>query len=470
MSVSDKLAGQYLDALLANRLIFETRHEFEEYAKYDLSNNNQLSGMSPRSVRELFARLEDDFLSSTGRYSDFELFFPTYERASAFFENNMEGKTILKDPDCALKMGRSLFYTHEPTGEKKLDAVLNILYDFELEDFRTPYVDPVMVIALTLGVLPRKRQRAASSDPDYRKEGQRVLDFVHRMISLNNRYEENPVLVDIERDLYDKSIHKTRVLFLEWLSRSLFHVDEVTRPEGFDEVMRYLPIDGYWQNWNDNGRTDKDIYFHIEFKGMTYNFTELAVNGTQVMKTTYHAELFRDGEDLVFYLLHPKGGYENLKGEPVGKSNHVWLNCMPERNAETPSELSFAYRSGAKNFGVRLNTLRKVDDSTEIWLEEILSTRVVLDKYEEYLCVYVGDIYAVTKAHIYLEDPDKEGWFYKVPREIDDRLYDITVDSMAGMIRVGHEERYWIRFEPCAMTIPPDRFEELGIEHVDGII
>lgn len=57
-----------------------------------------------------------------------------------------------------------------------------------------------------------------------------------------------------------------------------------------------------------------------------------------------------------------------------------------------------------------------------------------------------------------------------MPRDIDDGLYDISVGSVAGMLKVGLEEKYWIGFEPCAMTIPPDRFEELGIEHVGRIV
>ena len=470
MSVSDNLTGQYLDSLLANRLLFETRHEFEEYADYDLSNNNQLSGMAQRSARDLLARLAEDFLSPTGRYSDFDLFFSTYERASAFFGNNMEGKAMLKDPDCAFKMGRSLFYTHEPTGEKKLDAVLNLLYDFEIEDFRTPYVDPVMIIAMSLGVLPRKRQRAATADPDYINEGKVVLEFVSRIISLNNHYEENPVLVETERELNDESLHKTRILFLEWLSRSLFHVDEVTRPEGLDEAMQLLPLDGYWQNWNDKGRTDKNVFYHIEWKCMAYNFTELVVNATQITRTTYHAELFREGEDLIFYLIHPKGAYEQLMGQPVSRNLHVWLICKTDGHEKNIRELSFTYKRGAKNFEVRLDKLRKVEGDDVKILEEKLCTAKIKDKYEQYSCIYQGCVYAVTKTDIYLGDPDEEGWFYKVPRDIDDRLYDISVDSVAGMLKVGLEEKYWIGFEPCAMTIPPDRFEELGIEHVGRIV
>ena len=57
-----------------------------------------------------------------------------------------------------------------------------------------------------------------------------------------------------------------------------------------------------------------------------------------------------------------------------------------------------------------------------------------------------------------------------MPKDIDDRLYDISVGSVAGMLKVGLEEKYWIGFEPCAMTIPPDRFEELEIEHVGRIV
>ena len=470
MSRNEIQTGVILDSLLANRLVFESKKEFEEYAGYNLSSNNQLSGMAQKSARELLSRLEADFLDEQGAYREFQSFFLMYERASEFFKVHLEGKAMLKDADCAFKLACSIFFARELTGEKKLDAVLERLYNYENGCMRRPYYDVVMVIAMILGVLPPNRKRASKDNPDYMEEGRMVLEFVRRIIALNDQYEENPVVSDIELALLDETVPKTRILFLEWISRTLNHIDEITHPEGIDEVMRYLPIEGYWQNWNEKGRTDKNVYYLIEFKGMTYNFMEFSINGTQVLKTLFHAELFQDGEDLVFYLLHPKGGYENLKGKPVSKNNHVWLNCTPGSEAEIQHELSFTYRSGAANFSVRLDTLRKVDEPTEKWLDEILETREVTDKYEKYSCVYAGSVYAVTKTDIYLEDPDNEGCYYKVPRDIDERLYDITVDSMAGMIRVGLEDRYWIGFEPSMLRINPDDFQMLGIEHVDFIV
>ena len=77
-------------------------------------------------------------------------------------------------------MAYSLFFSHQLTGESKLDGILEELYDYEIEYPRKPRVDFEILLLMVLGVLPPMSVRGPRTgrDPDFEKEWGTVSEFI----------------------------------------------------------------------------------------------------------------------------------------------------------------------------------------------------------------------------------------------------------------------------------------------------
>lgn len=463
-----------LNLIMANRLLFETKEEYADYAGFGaIQSNNPIARKKHGWKVEFLDRLTKEFLSPTG-FPDFGVFFEMYDRASGFFVRHFEGKAVLKDGQCALKMAYSLFCSHQLTGEKKLDCILEELYDYDIEYPKTPRVDFEILLLMVLGVLPPLGIRGprTGKDPDYGKEWEKVSEFICQCARFNEMFENNPTLNSLLEKGADPSFRKSRFFFLQAVTSILGYVDRATRPTGIDKDLFYYELDGLWQNWVGRSVPEKNIYYQFVYGGQGYNFIEYEVHPSVVKKAMYYGQFFYDGDVRVFHLTHPRGAYLSLMGKPVGDNDFASYSFDPV-DSDAPDELALHPYVGGAGFDLRLGTLRKVDDAESDRMLEALESpeRVFQDRFEEYRCVYplVEGIYAITKTDLFIIDPDNEGEYYRVPKEIDERLDTLSVDNKAGVMKVGKEEQVWLGFEPIALYLSPDQFEELGIEKTGHI-
>ena len=463
-----------LNLIMANRLLFETKEEFAEYAGFGaIQSNNPIARKKHGWKVDFLDRLTKEYLSPTG-FQDFGFFFEMYDRASGFFRRQFEGKAVLKDGQCALKMAYSLFFSHQLTGESKLDGILEELYDYEIEYPRKPRVDFEILLLMVLGVLPPMSVRGPRTGrgPDFEKEWGTVSEFIKECIHFNDMFENNPTLSGLLEKGADPSFGKSRFFFLQAVTTVLDNVDRATRPTGIDKVLFYYDLDGLWQNWVGRSIPEKNVYYQFIYGGQGYNFIEYEVHPSVVRRTMYYGQFFYDGDVRVFHLLHPRGSYLSLMGIPLGDNDYASYSFEPV-DSEAPGELDLHPYVGGAGFDLKLGTLRKVDeaDAKRLW-EKIESPRVVIqDRFEEYRCIYPlsEGIYAITKTDLFIIDPDNEGEYYRVPKEIDERLETLSVDNKAGVLKVGKEEQVWLGFEPIALYLSPERMKELGIEKTDHI-
>ena len=467
--------GVQLNLILANRLVFETKEEFARYAKYSVDNRTSITGLQYEKQIALIEDLTERYLAPTG-YDDFSTFFEMYRRASRFYEREFSGKAILRDPQCALKMAESLYSTHRLTGERKLDGILVKLYDYELESPQLPRVDFEILLLMVLGVLPPMSVRGPRTDskPDFKKEWDVVLDFITECCSFRELFETNPRLDILKKKGEEQSFQKNRFFFLEAVTDILGYVDRVSRPQNLDQELFYYGLDGLWQNWIGNSIPEKNVFFEFVFGGQGYNFIRYEVYPTYIKRAVFYGEFFYDGDTRVFHVTHPRGIFEHLIGKTIRDSD--WVNykvsSFPKDN-NYPTELELSPYMGGPGFPLRLEKLRKIDETQyETVIKDIESPgRVFKEEYEEYRCIYpvAEGIYAITKTDIFILDPDEEGYFYKVPKEIDERLETLTVDDKGGILEVGKEKTRWIGFESVVLFFPPEVWEGYGIGRVDSI-
>ena len=467
--------GVQLNLILANRLVFETKEEFARYAKYSVDNRNSITGLQYEKQVALIEDLTERYLTPAG-FDSFSTFFEMYRLATQFYEREFLGKAILRDSQCALKMAESLYCTHELTGERKLDSILVKLYDYELESPQRPRIDFDILLLMVLGVLPPMSVRGprVGNEPDYKKEWAVVLDFITECNKFLKLYETNPRLDILKKRGEEESFQKNRFFFLEAVSDILSQIDRVSRPQEVGKELFYYWLDGLWHNWIGNHVPEKNVYFQFIFGSQGYNFIRYEVYPTYVKRAIFYAEFFYDGDTRVFHVTHPRGLFEHLMGKTIRDSDWVNYKVTPfPKDSDDPTELELAPHMGGPGFPLRLERLRQVDENQyKKVLEDIESSgRVFKEEYEEYRCIYpIGEgIYAITKTDIYILDPDEEGYFYKVPKEVNKRLDTLSVDDKGGILEVGKEKTKWIGFESILLFLPPEVWEENGIVRVDSI-
>ena len=467
--------GVQLGLILSNRLLFETKEEFARYVKYSVDKNNSVAGIQYERQVAIMKELTEKYLEPTG-YTDFAFFFTMYSRASRFFLDNFEGKKLLEDEDCALKMAWSLYYSHQLTGERKLDLILEKLFDYELEYPKRPRIDFDILILIVLGVLPPMGVRGprAGKEPDFEKEWETVLEFISECVQFNDLFVNNPILGDLRKRGEDSGFHKSRFFFLEAVTSALGYIDRVTRPQQIGKDFFYYDLPGLWQNWVGKHIPEKNVYYQFMFASQGYNLVRYEVYPSAVKRSLFYSFFAYDGDTRVLHIDHPRGTYRNLIGEKVEDNDWVKYQMMPfPENEDAPTELKLSPYMGGHGFPLMLERLKKVDDEdAERILADIESPdRVIEDQYEEFLCIYPipEGIYAITKTDIYIIDPDDENAYYKVPKSINEYLDTLSVDSKAGIFEAGKEKTKWIGFDPIALYISPEQMEELGIERVGRI-
>lgn len=462
-----------LSLLLANRLVFETKEEFADYAGFRaLLSNNPVTKMPHGDKVALLGRLTKDFLLEGTGYDSFDFFFEQYGAVSGFYRNNILGRKTLSTPDCAVRMARSLFHTHRRSGVRKLDAVLEQLYDFQLEAPRRPYLDVDLLLLMIIGALPPMNTRGPREDPDFREEWVRVRDYLHQADGFRRMYEDNPLLEEIERDVDGGRVPLNRLSFLDAMTSFNGYLGRASGPKDIGKEYRYYEVDGLWQNYRDGSLEGRNTYYQFLYTGQGYNFTVYEIFLSRIRKATYHGFFEYEEKGFSFCLVHPKGGYESLRGKPIG-NNHVAWYLVEADDSTAPTRIRLTLFKGGKGFDLFLDTLVKVGEDKAAEIQAAIDSPGVetVDVFADYACIYplAQGVYAVTKTHLYLIDPESEGHFFKVPKELDDRLDTITVDSVAGALSVGKDEDWWLGFEPIALYISPDRFDECGVERVDRI-
>lgn len=469
----EKELDRLLGLILANRLVFQSKEEFAEYAHFQaLLSNNPISKMPSSDKVSLLARLKEDFLLPGTGYDSFDFFFDQYECVSEFFRNEIDRKKTLNTPDSAVKMALSLFHSHEKSGERKLDAVLEKLYDFELESRQRPYRDTDLLIMMMIGALPPMNLRSPKENPDFKEEWQRVKAYLHQTDGFRNMFESNPLLEELEKDIDEGRTSLNRLSLLDVVASFNGYLERAAHPKDIGKDFRYYELDGLWQNYKDGKVVGKNTYYQFLYIGQGYNLMEYEIFPSRVNKTAYHAEFQYEDKGMGLSIVHPKGGYETILGKPIG-SNHVIWYAAETNDSIAPTRIKLERFKGGKGFSLFLDTLIKIpNEDAEDLLPVIESpdTKVV-DVYAKYACVYPISfgVYAITKTHLYLIDPDHEGCYFKVPKEIDERLDSITVDSVAGALSVGEGECWWIGFEPIALYLSPEQCEACGVDRVDKI-
>lgn len=468
--IDNNRLNECLNILFRNRLVWSTVGEYVEFFSYKaLESNNTFSKIPYDRKLERFLLIEKENVLFGSGYSDLEELLRIYEATSEFFKEFIAGKPILRHPDAAFQIARSLNNTYSPSGSPDIDEVLNLLYDFELQRLRPTGASSDMLMLMILGVLPPRRSHSPKADPDYESEWRTVSHFIDQCFELNGTFEKHPTRQEIYRVLGER---KNRLLFFWAVSMATGALDVASSPTELDSCNLMYDIDGLWQNINlETGEPyDRKAYYEFIKGENSYNFNEIVDYGTEIRYGIYGAGFVEDSDERnLFSLMHPKGSYEIIHGRKAPSDSLVRYTYSFLKKA-TP-EILFSYHDGPKNFDVRLSCLRKVEEEVAQRLYGRWDQMKQINRFERYRCAYPDSqgIAAITREHIYVKDPFEDNCYYRIPKSIDRRLETITIDSMAGVLVVGDTPELWIGFEPISLYFASEEWGKNGIVELDRI-
>ncbi|MBP3257717.1 MAG: hypothetical protein J6M23_06975 [Bacteroidales bacterium] len=461
--------NECLKMLLANRLVWSTKEEYADFFEYRaLLMNNPLSKLPYAKKLERFLLIEKENILYGGYSESLEEALESYEKTSVFYHDCLAGKPVLKRKELAFELVRCFYQTMSLTGDAEIDSVLELLYDFD-EDHYTPQGARVCedwLVLMLLEVVPPMSSHSPRRDPDFEAEWRIVEEFIRKCLSLNPLYQIPEVLKTIQDELADR---KNRILFFWAITKANSHLLAASSPEGLEEGVENYDIDGLWQDYVGDSPRQENVYYEMS---LGTSFLEIREMKNHLEMTSYAYCFVKETDKIsLFTLTHPEGCYQSIIGEKISPWNLIRFSFQFIRKKGRIEEIHLIPADSPQRSDLKMCCLIRVSEEDADKVYKRWEGKEKKDLYAKYTSYYPEPhgVAAITKSHIYISVPEAEGVYYRVPKAIDSRLQTITVDSMAGLCRVGEMEDYWIGFESIILYINREHFAELGIDRVTEI-
>ena len=475
--IEEEQLNECLSLLFRNYLLFESREEFADAISFPaLLNNNPISKLPYSKKLEAFLRFQKGNPVEYAGYKTLYGLLSAYSDTSEFYYQHLWGKTFVNGYETAWRMAKAIYYDRKPTGIKKLDAVIDRFYDLDTETFKDTGkdLDPTMMILMLLGVMPISRKRQQGLTPVFQAEWEIVRVFCVRMNSLLSREQNDECLVlkVCAQQIKDGSYTPNRVFCLQAITQVLEYIKSVSRPTDLTSDLELFNVDGIWRDYIKTEVQGENVYYLFEyFGGYSYNLKIIEDYPTMLKYSVLPLFFYNFNESTpVIMVQHPKTGYKHIVEKSLGNSDTVWYKYEMD-NENHPGNIWLEHFHGNKNPEMQLHHLIKVNPETEARLLETWNGKEQVNKYEKYHCYFPLNtcIYAVTKTHLYITDPDNELTYYKVPKIADPRLETITTEDEGGILYVGGDKEKWIGFTKIDFYISPQQFDDFGIKKVERI-
>jgi hypothetical protein len=234
----------------------------------------------------------------------------------------------------------------------------------------------------------------------------------------------------------------------------------LTNRELFNNRIVPPEVDGIW---TENDSFTAFWYFKELSNG--YNLYHYFLRNDQrtLAYTKYFISFYETDGKTEAIVMHPKVIHYIVKGQAIPKMFIAYLVYDYKKG-----EIVFAPRSTDSEW-FNLRRLRRsshakyfqeqIDDETKDVVNECPDT-----DYTFKLCLA-----ALTPEHIYIDCP--KGGFYKIPKSLNDVLYDIQFEDYAGV--VSFNDSLYIAFDDKNIyynVTTEEKMREAGIEHTDTIV
>lgn len=454
---------EWLTTISNTRLLFNTMSELELMLdNFSIhSNGIKRSFPSPQKMRSAYRDLKAEVALMTDDILDLDDVMRDYQRAWAFFRDNLYRRT--NPEQVALEL---LAFSYPPFIYDEISPKrLRIYQAAEDLDINIP-----ILILLLLKALPGYDSKVGDV-ADIDQIFARVMKLLRKFAEADSSIS---VLPAVTRALEDP--HKSRISLLYYVTQVLDAYQSWANNTALYNTSNMvksaqvpLDIEGYWNEcdgkllstnfWQIEACQNEGCYFITRWhKDADHKLTGI--------RFTMFITQASDGQ-LSYYWLHPQAIEHRIKGIPYSDQDQVWYLSPSLDNHPDKIPLHRAIYSGVWTTDIALT--RCVDPDVvaqyDRWLNgacEIVKTFEHLE-YKFYLTIY-----AITPTHIYVES-ENQGEFYKIPKDACEGFDHTVITDNVGLMFMN--KKVYIAFDELLLYIPTSKksLQKYGIERVNKI-
>jgi len=221
-----------------------------------------------------------------------------------------------------------------------------------------------------------------------------------------------------------------------------------------------LDVEGIWTE--DDSSTTFWCFEEVNNGYYLYHY-KLRNEQRELAYTKYFIMFYWNDDDSIgAVVVHPRAIHYMISGQPVPTMLFAYQHCLPSQD-----ELVFVPQNDGNDwFSVR--RLRRSSHAT--FYQRLLDdetkekTNECSDTDYDFTCC----LSAITSEHIYMER--SEGGYYKIPKSLNDVLYDVQFGDTVGILTIGG--LIYVAFDDKSLyynVTTEDKMRESGIEMVDVI-
>ncbi len=409
----------WLKLIDRTRLFCNTADELERLVGFSVSNRNSLSRKGGKSLfmkEAIFHQLGYICNEQTGL--DLQTIVDSYEDVDNFIERysiRLRSETLLPQIiDCFFGSGQL---------SDELDFIGKRLEDKHIA---------ILLLMLT-GSLPRlsaKNGDVANIDADYRQTFALLRD-----LCIDLPLQELPAIAMMEEEIRRNPKKKSRLYLIYVTNQILSAYSAISTQNRLSFTNRELlykrvtpDISGIW---TENDSFTSFWYFEEVTNGYSMYRYELKDDHRELRYTKFFISFYQQSDDIEAVIVHPKAIRAMLANQPIPTALLSYQKFRIDTNAMT-----FATEGERKEwFGVN----RLIRSAHEKFFKSLLdnSDKTRVNQYAAYDYDFSMLLAAITNEHIYIKHD--EGSYYKIPKSLNDVLYDVQFGDSVGLITFASE-------------------------------
>ena len=409
----------WLKLIDRTRLFCNTADELEKLVGFSVSNRNSLARKGGNSLfmkEAIFHQL--GYICHELTDLDLQTIVDSYEDVDNFIERysiRLRGETLL--PQVV-----DYFF-----GSGQLSDELDFIGK-RLEDKHIA----ILLLMLT-GSLPRlsaKNGDVTHIDADYRRTFALLRDLCKDL-----PLQELPAIAMMEEEIRRNPKKKSRLHLIYVTDQILSAYSAISTQNRLSFTNRELlnkrvmpEISGIW---TENDSFTSFWYFEEVCNGYSMYRYELKDDHRELRYTKFFISFYQQSDDTVAVIVHPKAIRAMLSGQPMPTALFSYQKFGIDNNV-----LTFVAEGERKEW---FNVSRMIRSAHENFFKSLLDNN---DKIR--VNQYAADDYdfsmllaAITNEHIYIKNG--EGSYYKIPKSLNDVLYDVQFGDNVGLITFATE-------------------------------
>ena len=453
--VEDKriaLIEHWLKLIERTRLFCNTIGELEKLVGFSVSKRNSLSRKGGKSLfmkEAIFHQLCHICQKQTGM--DLQEIVEAYEDVDNFIDRYAN----LLRADDVLPSVVDIFY-----GSGTVPDELT----FVKKRLDVPHI-PILFLMLT-GGLPRLSAKAGDVTT-IKEDYKRTFRLLHESCK-NVPMQELPAISIMESEVKAHPAKKNRLHLIHTVSFILNAYGAVSTPQRLSLTNRELgwrrldpELDGIWTE--DDSFTAFWCFEKVNNGYYLYHY-KLRNEQRELSYTRYFISFYQvDSEGIVTLVAHPRSARYIIGSQPTPNILFAYFNCQvsDENITLAPKDDSSVW------FGLR----HLIRSSHAKYFQKLLSddTRAKNNECSDADYNFDCCLAALTPSHIYMDCAG--GGYYKIPKSLDDVLYDVQFGDNVGVI--SFEESTYVAFDDKSLyydVTTEEKMRDSGIEVVDVIV